>query len=96
VQNHDHIPPQYRRELARLNELECEISQRRQQLHRRIDDLHASVPLDAGRQAVLDDLEREEREISDGRSKLHDEVDALRVSIGLPASRRGNARHHAA
>ena len=75
------------RKLARLDEAEQEISARRELLHRRIDRLYLSSPLNDEQVTLLDLLEGEEREVSDERRRLHAQINALRAQVGLPRSR---------
>lgn len=72
------------RDLDRLGQLECEVSKRRRQLHRQIDDLYLAAPLDDAQMAELDELEETERAVSRQRRKLHETIDELRANIGLP------------
>ena len=73
--------------LAELNELENEISARRRVLHRRIDALYLSAPLNAEQVATLDRFEGNELLLSSERRTLHAQIDGLRARIGLPRTR---------
>ena len=67
--------------LAVLDADERLISSRRQALHRRIDALYLSAPLDTRQIAELDVLEEQEQEISAERHALHNKIGRLRGEI---------------
>jgi hypothetical protein len=75
------------RELIDLDEDARAISDRRRDLHRRIDALYLRAPLDDEQVTQLDLLENEERIIVAERRELHMQIDVLRVQVGLPRSR---------
>ncbi len=83
------IPP----ELARLERQELAISQRRQQLHKEIDRLYLSAPLDDEQTLLLDELEQLEQEVSGERRRLHRRIDDVRKSVGLPTWREQHDEH---
>lgn len=66
---------------------EQKMSAHRQILHRRIDKLYLSAPLDEEQVTLLDLLEGQERDVSDERRKVHAQINALRAQIGLPRTR---------
>jgi hypothetical protein len=73
--------------LVALNDDEQKLSAHRQLLHRRIDKLYLSAPLNDEQVTLLDLLEGQERDVSDERRKLHAQINALRAQVGLPRSR---------
>jgi hypothetical protein len=73
--------------LVVLNDGEHAISERRKVLHRRIDKLYLSAPLNEEQVTLLDLLERQERDVSDERRTLHAQINALRAQVGLPRTR---------
>jgi hypothetical protein len=84
-----------RRELARLEDAEREISAKRRRLQECIDAIYlsATMPPEAFSlldqfDVLLDRFDVEERAISDSRRQIHRRIDTLRASIGLPPVRR--------
>jgi hypothetical protein len=73
--------------LVVLDDDEQKMSAHRQLLHRRIDKLYLSAPLNEEQVTLLDLLEGQERDVSDERRKLHAQINALRAQVGLPRTR---------
>lgn len=73
--------------LAELDAGERAISAHRRDLHRQIDILYLSAPLDNGQVALLDRLEDQERDVSAQRHDLHKQIGELRVQVGLSRGR---------
>jgi hypothetical protein len=71
-------------ELDRLAVEERELSDRRNELHRRIDAIYLAAPLTAEDVSLLDELEGLEHNLSSERARLHLRIDDLRAEIGLP------------
>ena len=73
--------------LARLEQEERAVSQRRRRLHERIDFIRGSGVHDPDGAERLAKLELEEKEVSCHRSELHGRIDALRgqASAAAPA-----------
>jgi hypothetical protein len=71
--------------LAELDVEELTISASRRNLHRRIDSIYLSAPLNDEEVTLLDRLENQERDVSAQRRKLHARIDDLRAQVGLPA-----------
>lgn len=75
--------------LAALTADERLISANRRALHRSIDAIYMSAPLNSRQTAELDLLETQERNVSAQRHRLHAQIDALRAEMGLPRWREG-------
>ena len=75
-------PSDIRSALVQLEAEEREISQRRQGLHRQIDQVYLDAPLGAEGIALLDRLESLEGRVSSDRRLLHVRIDELRAQIG--------------
>lgn len=71
-------------ELEGLEVEERELSDRRADLHRQIDEVYLRAPLNSQDIALLDRLEALERRLSAERRNLHGRIDRLRVAMGRP------------
>lgn len=71
-------------ELDRLAVEERGLSDRRNELHQRIDAIYLSAPLTDEDVSLLEELEGFEYNISSERARLHLRIDDLRSEIGLP------------
>ena len=71
-------------ELDRLAIAERELSDRRNELHQRIDAIYLAAPLTDEDVSLLDELEGLEHNISGQRARMHLRIDELRAEIGLP------------
>ena len=72
-------------DLARLEQEERAVSQRRRRLHERIDFIRGSGAQDGDSLERLAKLEVEEKEASQRRRELHGRIDALRSQAGTGA-----------
>ncbi len=70
------------RDLARLEQEERAVSQRRRRVHERIDFIRGTGAQDEDSLDRLAKLEAEEKEVSQRRRELHDRIDALRSQVG--------------
>jgi chromosome segregation ATPase len=73
-------------DLARLEQEERAVSQRRRRLHERIDFIRGSGAQDEDSLERLAKLQLEEKEVSSRRRELHARIDALRSQVGTGAS----------
>ena len=69
-------------DLARLEQEERAVSQRRRRLHERIDFIRGSGAQDEDSLERLAKLEVEEKEVSHRRRELHGRIDTLRSQVG--------------
>ena len=69
-------------DLARLEQEERAVSQRRRRVHERIDFIRGSGAQDEDSLDRLTKLEAEEKEVSERRRELHGRIDALRSQVG--------------
>ena len=72
-------------DLARLEQDERAVSQRRRRLHERIDFMRGNGAQDEESLARLAKLQAEEKEVSAQRRDLHARIDALRSQAGTAA-----------
>ena len=70
-------------DLARLEQEERAVSQRRRRLHERIDFIRGNGAQDEESLERLAKLEVEEKEVSRHRRELHGRIDALRSQVGV-------------
>lgn len=70
------------RDLARLEQEERAVSQRRRRLHERIEFIRGNGAQDAESLERLAKLEAEEKEVSQQRRDLHGRIDGLRSEAG--------------
>ena len=73
-------------DLARLEQEERAISQRRRRLHERIDFIRGNGAQDEESLERLEKLVAEERDVSHSRRELHGRIDALRSQTGTGAT----------
>lgn len=83
-------------EINRLTVEERDLSDRRNDLHARIDAIYLAAPLTPEDIAVLDELEGLEYNLSSQRARLHVRIDDLRAEIGLPPWRENRDEAQAA
>ena len=74
------------RDLARLEQEERAVSQRRRRLHERIDFIRGNGAQDAESLERLVKLEAEAKEVSQQRRDLHGRIDGLRSEGGTTAT----------
>lgn len=72
-------------DLARLEQEERAVSQRRRRLHERIDFIRGSAADDSESVERLEKLVAEEKDVSLRRRELHGRIDALRGQAGAAA-----------
>ncbi len=73
-------------DLARLEQEERAVSQRRRRLHERIDFIRGSAAQDVDSLERLEKLVVEEKDVSHRRRELHGRIDALRSQAGTGAT----------
>ena len=73
-------------DLARLEQEERAVSQRRRRLHERIDFIRGSGAQDEDSLERLAKLQLEEKEVSERRRELHGRIDALRGQVRTGAT----------